>query len=320
MDDATIVEPEPQPSEPRPKAQSIVNRRTLAQGAIGAVAAAGAAGLTAWSAVRHAEYGHRPPADLSRRIVAPRVADAVPRDPAAAAWRSAPALTVPLMQQYMVAPRLEPEGMIPSLVLRTLHNGREIGFLVSWSDTSRSDLEVMARFRDSVAVQLPVDPDGPVGVVMGQPGRPVHLLHWRASWQRNVANGARAVRDAFPNVVNDVAPEDVLKPDQARAFYPALMVGNALAARQHTSPVEELVAEGYGTITSQAQQRAEGRGVFTNGRWDVAIVVPMAGGENQANLHPGDTSRVALAVWEGAKGDRGARKQWADWIALELER
>ncbi|MFN8559530.1 MAG: ethylbenzene dehydrogenase-related protein, partial [Dehalococcoidia bacterium] len=230
MDETLSNRPAPAPE------RSPLNRRTFTQAAIGVAAVAGAAGLAGWSAVRHAEHGHFEPAQTTRRILAARVADAVPRDPAAPAWKAIEALDVPLVQQYMVAPRLQPEGMIPKLTLRTMHNGREIGFHVSWGDSNSSDVEAVARFRDSVAVQLPVDPDAPVGVVMGQPGRPVHLLHWRASWQRTVKNGPRTVRDAFPRVINDIAPDNIMKPEQARAYYPALMVGNTMAARQRTSP------------------------------------------------------------------------------------
>jgi DMSO reductase family type II enzyme heme b subunit len=291
----------------------------FAQAALGAAAAAGAAGLTAWSARRHEEYGERTAADFTQRVVAARISGAVPRDPLAAVWRERPGIDMPLVQQYMVAPRLQPEGLIPLATLRALHNGTEIGFHVSWADSKVDDIEAVARFRDSVAVQVPVDPTGPITVVMGQPGRPVHILHWRASWERTVKEGPRTVKDRYPNAVNDRTPEEHLGAEQARAYYPALVAGNPMALRERTSPVEELIAQGYGTITSQAEQRASGRGVHTTMGWQVVVVMPMAGGENQPTLRPGGLSAVAVAVWDGAKGDRGARKQFANWAGLELE-
>ncbi len=302
--------------EPR---RSPMNRRTFTEAAIGVAAVGIAASLTGWSAARHADEGEREESHFSRRIVAPRISGAVPRDPGDPAWAKATPIRVTLLQQTMVEPNLKLEGMIPAIELKALHNGSELGFLVSWEDPNSSDVEAASRFRDSVAVQLPVNKEGPVGVVMGQPGRPVHLLHWRASWQRAIASGTGTVRDAFPNAVSDVSPEDVMKEDHARTFYPAQVAGNAMALRKRTSPVEELVAEGLGSITSQGEQRAEGKGAFSGARWDVAIVVPMQGRENQASLRPGDRTAVAAAVWNGGKGDRGARKQFADWSGLELE-
>lgn len=308
-----------QPGQPG-RTRPVLSRRVFTQAAIGAAAVAGTAGMTAWSADRHKEHGEREPAEITRHITAHRVGGPVPRDPAADVWQKMEALKVPLMQQYMVAPRLQPEGLIPTIDLRAVHNGTEIGFHVSWGDEVQDDLEAIAHFRDSVAVQLPIDPGGPTVVVMGQPGRKVHLLHWRASWQRNMKSGPRTLRDAFPFAVSDFAPEDIMSAEQARAYYPAAVAGNPLAARERTSPVEELVAQGYGTITSHARQRAEGNGINSNGRWNVAIVVPMAGSdENQVTLRPGDSTLVALAVWNGAKGDRGARKQFANWMRLGLD-
>ena len=296
-----------------------LNRRTLGQAALGAAAVAGAAGMTAWSAKRHAEHGERPAADISQRVTATKVQGAIPRDPLAPAWRSRPSISLPLVQQYMVAPRLRPEGLITSANMRALHNGTEIGFHVSWKDAKSDDIEAVARFRDSVAVQIPVDATGPVTVVMGQEGRPAHLLHWRASWQRVITDGPRAVRDVYPNAVNDRTPEEHMGAEKARAYYPALVAGNPMAQREHRSPVEELIAVGYGTITSQSEQRADGKGVHTSEGWEVVLVMPMAGGHNQPTLRPGDIAAVAVAVWDGGKGDRGARKQFANWVGLEVQ-
>lgn len=304
--------------EPRPR--SLFNRRTFATAALGAAAAAGAAGLTGWSAQRHNEHGHDPALPLSTTIAAPRIQGAVPRDPLAAGWKELPAVPLQLMQQFMVAPRLQPEGLIPQATLKAMHNGQEIGFLVSWGDLNPNDLEVAGRFRDSVAVQLPLDPADLTSTVMGQPGRPVHILHWRASWQRTVQKGPRTIQDIYPNAVNDFPPEKLLGEDKAKPYYPAIFAGNPLATRERKSAVEELVAQGYGTITSHEQQRAEGTGVNTAGRWEVTLVMPMNGGTRSPVLRPGESTRVALAIWDGGKGDRGARKQFANWAALELAR
>jgi DMSO reductase family type II enzyme heme b subunit len=247
------------------------------------------------------------------------VTDPLPRDPAAAAWKALAGTPLSLEPQRMIEPRLERDPALTLVELRTMHNGNEIGFHVTWEDPNRSDLEVAGHFRDSVAVQIPVTPAGSTFAVMGQPGRPVHLLHWRASWQRAIEQGFGTIRDVFPNAVSDVSPEDVMNAELAQRFYPAQVAGNAMAIRERTSAVEELVAEGFGTITSQGEQRAEGTGVFSGSRWEVVMVVPMDGKENQASLVPGGRTSVAVAVWNGGKGDRGARKQFASWSGLELE-
>lgn len=300
-------------------ARAGMGRRVFTQGAIGVAAVGIAATLTGWSAARHYDESEEAEPEFSRQVLAKRVSDPLPRDPGAAAWKAIEGVPISLEPQRMIEPRLERDSPLVLVELRTMHNGKEIGFHVTWEDPGRSDLEVAGLFRDSVAVQLPVKAEGPAFAVMGQPGRPVHLLHWRASWQRAMEQGTGTIRDAFPNAVSDVSPEDVMKAEQAQKFYPAQMAGNAMALRERISAVEELVAEGFGTITSQAEQRAEGKGVFSGNRWEVVMVMPMAGKENQASLKPGDHTSVAVAVWNGGKGDRGARKQFAYWSGLELQ-
>jgi DMSO reductase family type II enzyme heme b subunit len=296
-----------------------MNRRTFAQATVGVAAVGIAASLTGWSAARHYDHGERAPSYTSRRVAARRIAGEIPMDPGDPAWQGLPPVDVPLIQQYMIEPRLGPEGLITNIALRAMHNGTDIGFQVSWEDPRNDDIEAAAHFRDSVAIQLPVDTGRPVLAVMGQPGRAVHILHWRASWQRAIESGSHTVRDAFPNAVSDLSPEDVLDGAHASAYYPALSAGNAMAIRERTSPVEELVAEGYGTITTHSEQRARGHGVHSGGRWQVVVALPLAGGTNKPTLRPGGETLVALAVWNGAKGDRGARKQFADWTTLELD-
>src|SRR3989304_4651578 len=251
------------------------------------------------------------------RIVARRASGSVPRDPGDATWRSLTSLAVPMLAQNMTTPRVK-APTIQTIALRSLHNGSEIGFHLEWADQAVDDIEAIARFRDSVAVELPVDPDRPTSVMMGQIGRPVHILHWRASWQSEMESGSRSVQRAFPNAVNEVTRGAVLGEEASRVYSPALYVGNLMASRKRTTPVEELIAEGFGTLTAQEDQRAEGRGVLTDGLWSVVIVVPISGSANQVSLKPGGMTRVALAAWDGGAANRGARKHGGNWVSLEL--
>lgn len=170
-----------------------------------------------------------------------------------------------------------------------------------------------------MAIQLPVLADATTAFTMGGPGSPAHILHWKASWQADIDLGQRTVRDAFPNGFNDWIPEQLMDPEAARVFYPGLAAGNPMSATDKASPVEELIAEGFGTLTHQATQRAAGRGVFADGTWRVAMQMPMTGGETTATLTPGAVTQVGFAVWNGEKQNRGARKHYAPWVPLTIE-
>jgi DMSO reductase family type II enzyme heme b subunit len=80
-----------------------------------------------------------------------------------------------------------------------------------------------------------------------------------------------------------------------------------------------MVAEGFGTVTVLPEQHARGRGVHDGGRWQVSLGFPMARGVSGVAMEVGSRWPVAFAVWLGNAGNRGARKQFADWIDLELE-
>jgi DMSO reductase family type II enzyme heme b subunit len=258
----------------------------------------------------------KPPVDADVR--ARFVEGPLPDDPTDPQWTAALPVGVTLLAQQMATPMLD-EATISEMQLRVLHNGREIGFRLEWPDDTVNDLEAMGQFRDSVAVQLPVRGDGTTPVTMGGPGWPVHILHWKASWQRQLADGPRRVRDAFPYAVNKTTPEQLMGEEAARVVYPALYVGNIAAARERQSPVEELVAEGFGTLTTHDQQRATGNGLLANGRWQVVLRMPMAGDDGQPALQPASSTLLALAAWDGGHGQRGARKHWSNWLSLYLD-
>lgn len=286
-----------------------VSRRTFLKVAGGTVAAGGVLAGGTFLALQQG-----PAAELvshARRGALPGT------DPESGEWDVKP-FDVAVTPQNITTPMLA-EASIASLRVRSLHNGTDIAFHLEWSDSGKDEIEAIARFRDAVAVQLPVGADSQASFTMGGAGAPCHILHWKASWQADVDLGQRTVRDAYPNGFNDWVPEELMDPELARVFYPGLAAGNPLSAVAKTSPVEELVAEGFGTLTHQATQRAVGRGVFSDGTWRVAVQVPMIGGETTATLTPGVLTQVGFAVWNGEKQNRGARKHYAPWTPMTIE-
>jgi hypothetical protein len=154
---------------------------------------------------------------------------------------------------------------------------------------------------------------------MGAPGQPMHLLQWRATWQLDVDTHVhQGVEVIHPRVVRDEPPELVLPSEVAKLFYVGRVVGNPLSAYLRESSVEEIVAEGPGSITSLPQQTARGSGVFDEDGWRVVIALPLERAAGDA-LRPGTTWPLAFALWAGSERNRGGRKHFANWVALELE-
>ncbi|MBK7859696.1 MAG: c-type cytochrome [Archangiaceae bacterium] len=92
----------------------------------------------------------------------------------------------------------------------------------------------------------------------------------------------------------------------------------------HWRPDEELAelnATAPGTLTPQkpGQPQARGAGVWTYGRWRVAIWRALSTGQpNDAQLGGRRSVPIAFAVWNGAGGDRNGQKRVSFWLDLDF--
>jgi hypothetical protein len=246
---------------------------------------------------------------------------AVPADdPGASAWTDAQRVIVPLAAQQLVPPFLE-KAVLAELLVSALHDGKTVAFRLEWDDPEVDDLDGIRRYHDAVAVQLPArQASSPPAITMGAPGFPVHILQWRATWQRDIDSGGKTgVDQIYPEVVHDVMPDDILPPDTAQLYWVGREAGNPLSQVSRSTPVEEVVAEGFGSVTHLSRQAAVGRGVHEDGGWRVVVAVPAARSGVGAPLAPGTSWPVAFAVWLGSEENRGGRKHFANWQTLVLE-
>ncbi len=92
----------------------------------------------------------------------------------------------------------------------------------------------------------------------------------------------------------------------------------------HWRPGEELAelnATAPGTLTPQrpAQQQARGAGVWTYGRWRVAIWRALSTRQpDDVQLDGRRSVPIAFAVWDGAQGDRNGQKRVSFWLELDF--
>lgn len=114
-------------------------------------------------------------------------------------------------------------------------------------------------------------------------------------------------------------PDDVLPPETAQLYWVGREAGNPLSQVNRATPVEEAVAEGFGSVTHLPVQGAVGRGVHDGSGWHVVISTPSARTGVGSPLAPGTSWPIAFAVWEGSDENRGGRKHIANWQTLVLE-
>jgi hypothetical protein len=248
-------------------------------------------------------------------------AAALPAAPDDAAWRSAPVHVAALLPQDVVEPR-QLAATTASIEAQALTDGKRIAFRLAWAAPARSDAATPSGFSDAVAVQLPAAPGADVpNPMMGEEGKPVEITCWRAAWQAAVDGRPDTVAALYPNARVDTYPFESPSlvpgsPEQlamAKRYAPARALGNPMAGPRDR-PVQDLVATGPGTLRAAPETVSSGAGKATPAGWAVVIVRPLPAGVRQ-----GDRSQVAFAVWQGRKGEVGARKMRTGWIPLSLE-
>lgn len=245
----------------------------------------------------------------------------LPPDPADRAWENAPEFVAKLLPQDLVDPRLM-KASTPDVLVRALTSGSQIAFRLEWVDADQNDLPGAGRFPDACAVQIPakIEPDLP-DPQMGSQGKGVEIAYWRADWQASVDGRPDTIQAIFPNATADhypfqaqsLTPGSDVQKEFARRYAPAEVVGNRREGPR-TTPVEDLIAEGPGTLVPASKAVSSGKGVFSKTAWRVVIVRPLPSG-----LAPKSRTQVAFAVWQGSQQESGARKMRSGWSALAVQ-
>jgi len=262
---------------------------------------------------------NRTPAPTTEVVAVHRTA--LPAKPDDTAWSDAPVYTAALLLQDMVEPRLL-EASTDKVQVRAITDGKRVAFRLEWADPTKDDLPVLGRFSDACAVQLPVTTQADVPAPqMGETQKPVEITYWRAFWQSTVDGREDSIRALYPNATVDHYPFEApslqsgseAQREMAKRYAPAHALGNDMAGPR-TQPVQDLIAEGPGTIHPAPETRSAGRGTRTADGWQVLLSRPLPAG-----LQPGRRTEVAFAVWQGTHQEAGARKMRSVWIPLAIE-
>lgn len=100
-------------------------------------------------------------------------------------------------------------------------------------------------------------------------------------------------------------------------YNPGRATGNILSdASMRVSPIEDLNAEGFSTLTTQAHQDVKGEGNWNNNRWSVVFVRALTtSDQNDTQFKTGKTP-MAMAVWNGQNKERNGQKGVTQWHEL----
>ncbi|MEW6026905.1 MAG: ethylbenzene dehydrogenase-related protein [Planctomycetota bacterium] len=218
-------------------------------------------------------------------------------------WNSLPATGIEMFYQTMVLPW--PEGRVPSATLKAFHNNTDIYFQAQWSDNTENRTLGPGTFSDACGMMFSLEKEAPDStIMMGFMGK-ANIWQWKAS-QDN---------EYWLKQQPQVTPyADFHYPFEEKELFPVSLV-------VYESAVSDLMAIRVGTITYKEIQNVQGRGFFDKGIWQVAFKRAMKphDAETDPSLTPGTQHRCVLAVWNGAKGDRGGRKSISEWVEIVIK-
>jgi complex iron-sulfur molybdoenzyme family reductase subunit gamma len=241
----------------------------------------------------------------TQTIGAWRVSEAPGLDGSAPEWQSILPVFVPTTAQQVTPPM--GGGTVERVGIRAVHYEDQLFVMLEWSDFTPDYLTNRTEaFTDAAAIQFPAEEGSEVPYIcMGLADQAVNIWQWRSDQQEELP---------------------ALPPDGYVDMYPqtddlhltARAAGNPLS-QQDRSPVHNLVAGGFGTLTASDAGALTGQGVYSDGRWMVVYTRPFEpSGELQPVFSGDQPIDVAFAIWDGSQQERDGIKSVSAFTQLTI--
>ena len=226
-------------------------------------------------------------------------------------WQVLPKKEIELMRQVTVLPW--GKSLVSPVIVSAFHNKKDIFFYMSWKDDTRDSDAGIKTFSDACAVMFPMGKDIPSHTIMMGFMNKANIWHWKASRDKQYWMSQEKAQDASEFQETKV---------YADYYYPFEEKEHFVVSKDiPQSAVNDLIAIRVGTLTAKELQNVQGRGFWSDGRWQVLFkrTIAISDPEVDANLEPAAKNvSCAFAVWNGADGDRGGRKSISDWVELDI--
>jgi DMSO reductase family type II enzyme heme b subunit len=291
--------------------------------------------------------GMVPPISVSATTIeAVRVHSKIPVDPSHVFWSNygpTKGRSVVLdLEPQMITNPMWPAPATKWISVKAVNNGKEIAIRVEWVDPTRNDIMVQSQqYKDQVAVMFPVNPSGPVPpFTMGGEGERVNIWQWKATWNKEGAGTAgnemmQDLEDQYSYMAMGSGSYYIYEPDgklvlapkqspkvserhtyidpgmgkNEGVFNPGRATGNILSDNTlRRSPIEDLNAEGFSTLTTQSHQDVDGNGNWSNNRWMVVFKRSLKTEDPNDTQFTGKETSIAFAVWNGNNKERNGQK------------
>ena len=250
----------------------------------------------------------------------------LPDHPESGIWRLASPVNLHLMPLWWRSNRPE------EVTVRAVHDGKDLAILMVWQDDTNDHTALRPQdFRDAAAIQFSLTANPPF-FAMGATGAPVNIWMWKSERQADLEPAFQELEKIYPNLGIDSYPNltrsaveqshrNALTLESDKTFVTGWGAGNIVSDPQRKSPVEDLSAQGFGTLQARPRidQRVDARGVYGAASYRVMFRRSLKpAGKDAVVLAPGTTVPVAFAVWNGSAGDRDGKKSVTIWQDLKI--
>jgi DMSO reductase family type II enzyme heme b subunit len=229
-----------------------------------------------------------------------KISGDLPENPDAAFWDSPDApkkISLELGPQMFTNPKW-PNPSVKEVHLSAVNNGSDIVFLLEWDDTTKDNFYGHSdRYTDQAALMFPLQPaaEAPM-ITMGSENEVVNIWQWKAAWEKDIGDQ---------------------KNKRTRRQDESSTTGTTVQQPDRASPVEDLNAEGFSTLTIQDEQNVQGKGVWKDNRWRVIFQRSLIDSDSGDAQFKGAT-QMAVAVWNGGNNERNGQKGIIGWVLVRL--
>ena len=222
--------------------------------------------------------------DCTTQLIVKKFSGDIPLSPDSKFWSSAqgPAKTaIDLGPQLITNPQW-PNPSINKVFISVARTEKQIAVRLEWQDDSADNgIDQSRLYTDQGAIMFPLNSNKEVPpITMGAEGFPVNIWQWKAVRQ----------------VTADSAARDSSAP---------------------ISPVEDLNAEGFSTLTRQDEQNVTGKGLRTDKGWQVVFKRNLLNQDEQ-DVQFTESTPMAVALWNGGNRETNGQKGLAGWILLQF--
>lgn len=288
-------------------------------------------------------------------IEAVRVHGSIPVNPSDVFWSKygptqGKSVVIELQPQMITNP-MWPSPATKWVQVQAAASETEIAVRLEWIDPTRNDIMVQSQqYKDQAAVMFPVDQAGPVPpFTMGGEKERVNIWQWKATWNKEGAGkgGNESMQDLEdqyhymsmgsgsyylyePSGKLTLSPDQKLKVSERHThidpgmgknegvFNPGRATGNILSDNTlRRSPVEDLNAEGFSTLTTQAHQDVDGNGNWSNNRWMVVFKRALKTEDPNDTQFIRQATPIAFAIWNGNNKERNGQKALTHFHTLK---